>query len=44
MGVFVRAFKRLQNGDVKLVLRSPNHTTRKVIELTGLDQILLVED
>ncbi len=43
MGVFVRAFKRLQNGGAELVLRSLNDTTRKVIELTGLDQILTIE-
>jgi anti-sigma B factor antagonist len=44
MGVFVRAFERLQQGGNQLVLRSPNHTTRKVIELTGLDGVVIVED
>jgi anti-sigma B factor antagonist len=44
MGVFVRAFKRLQQGGARLVLRSPNNTTRKVIELTGLGSVLVVED
>jgi anti-sigma B factor antagonist len=43
MGVFVKAFERLQHDGAELVLKSPNNSARKVLNLTGLDKVLIVE-
>lgn len=43
MGVFVKAFKRLRHGGADLVLKAPNNSARKVLTLTGLDQVLTIE-
>jgi anti-sigma B factor antagonist len=43
MGVFVKAFKRLRHGGAELVLKSPNNSARKVLNLTGLDRVLTIE-
>jgi anti-sigma B factor antagonist len=44
LGVLVGAQKRLTQANGELVLRSPRPGARKVFELTGLDQIFIVED
>jgi anti-sigma B factor antagonist len=44
LGVLVGAFKRLREGGGDLVLRAPTRSTRKVLELTGLSQVVTVED
>jgi len=44
LGVLVGAFKRLREGGGDLVLRAPTRSTRKVLELTGLSQVVTIED
>lgn len=43
LGVFVRAHKRLTAVGGQLVLRSPGEHARKVLDLTGLDRVFVVE-
>ncbi|MDQ1357919.1 MAG: anti-sigma factor antagonist [Acidimicrobiaceae bacterium] len=42
LGVLVGAMKRLRALDGDLTLASPNPSTRKVLDITGLDRILTV--
>ena len=44
LGVLVGAFKRLRESGGDLVLRAPTRATRKVLELTGLSQVVTIED
>jgi anti-sigma B factor antagonist len=44
LGVLVRALKRLRHGGGDLVLRSPRPNARKVLNLTGLDRVITIED
>jgi anti-anti-sigma factor len=43
LSVFVRAHRRLREAGGALVLRSPNPRVRRVLELTGLAQVLTIE-
>jgi anti-anti-sigma factor len=43
LSVFVRAHRRLREAGGALVLRSPNPGVRRVLELTGLAQVLTIE-
>ena len=40
LGVIVGTLKRLRQGGGDLVLRAPSRSTRKVLDITGLTQIL----
>lgn len=42
LGVIVGAHKRLKGSEGELVLVSPNKQMRRILALTGLDQILTV--
>ncbi|HEX2054044.1 MAG TPA: STAS domain-containing protein [Actinomycetota bacterium] len=42
LGVIVGAHKRLRGHDGSLILVSPNKQMRRILSLTGLDQILTV--
>jgi anti-sigma B factor antagonist len=44
LGVLVGALKRLRDKGGDLVLRAPTRATRKVLDLTGLAQIVTIED
>jgi anti-sigma B factor antagonist len=44
LGVLVGAFKRLRERGGDLVLRAPTRSARKVLELTGLSQLVTIED
>ena len=44
LGVIVGTLKRLRERDGNLVLRSPSRATAKVLDITGLSQILDVVD
>jgi anti-sigma B factor antagonist len=44
LGVLVGAFKRLRESGGDLVLRAPTLSARKVLELTGLSQLVTIED
>ena len=41
--IFARAFKRLRHQGAELVLRSPRANARKVLQISGLDQLLTIE-
>ena len=43
LSVFVRAQRRLCHAGGALVLRSPNSKVRRVLDLTGLAQVLTIE-
>ena len=43
LNVFVRAVKRLRHEGAELVLRSPRDNARKVLSVTGLDQVIPIE-
>jgi anti-anti-sigma factor len=43
LSVFVRAHRRLREAGGALVLRSPNPRVRRVVEITGLGQVLTIE-
>jgi stage II sporulation protein AA (anti-sigma F factor antagonist) len=43
LSVFVRAHRRLCHAGGALVLRSPNPNVRRVLDLTGLGQVLTIE-
>jgi anti-sigma B factor antagonist len=42
LGVLVAAMKRVRERDGRLMLRSPSANTSKVLEVSGLDKLLLV--
>ena len=42
--VFVRALKRLRNHGADLVLRGPNKSARRLLGITGLDQVMTIEN
>lgn len=44
LGVLVRALKRLRHHGGDLVLRSPRANARKVLRITGLDQVITIVD
>jgi anti-sigma B factor antagonist len=44
LGVIVGTLKRLREGGGDLTLRSPSRSTRKVLEITGLNRIMEIED
>jgi anti-sigma B factor antagonist len=44
LSVLVRAFKRLRHGGADLVLRSPNGSVRRVLNITRLDTVITIED
>jgi anti-sigma B factor antagonist len=43
MAVFLMAHKRLRDKGAELVLRSPTPPVRRVLQMAGLDKILVVE-
>ena len=43
LGVLVLATKRAIDRDVRLVLHSPSERVQQLLELTGLDKVLVVE-
>jgi anti-sigma B factor antagonist len=44
LGVLVAALKRSREAGGHLVLRSPTRATRRVLDITGLSQLVAVED
>jgi anti-sigma B factor antagonist len=44
LGVLVGAFRRLREDGGDLALRAPTRSTRKVLELTGLAQMMTIAD
>ena len=44
LGVLVRALKRMRHGGGVLVLRGPRPNARKVLNITGLDRVMAIED
>ena len=44
LGVVVGMLKRLRENDGDLVVRSPSRATRKVLDITGLSQIIRCVD
>jgi anti-sigma B factor antagonist len=44
LGVLVTALKRSREAGGHLVLRSPTRATRRVLDITGLSQLVPVED
>jgi anti-sigma B factor antagonist len=44
LGVIVGALKRLRQGGGDLILRAPGRSTRKVLDITGLTQIVEIID
>jgi anti-sigma B factor antagonist len=44
LGVIVGAVKRLRENGGTLTLRAPSKSTRKVLDITGLAQIIDIED
>ena len=42
LGVLVAALKRMRERDGRLMLRSPSANTSKVLEVSGLNKLLLV--
>jgi anti-sigma B factor antagonist len=43
LGVFVRAFKRLRDQGSELVLRSPRRNARRILNVTGLDRVMMID-
>ena len=41
--VLITAGRRARNEGCSLILRAPNRSVRKVLELTGLDQLMVIE-
>ena len=41
--VLIKALKRLRNSGAELVLRAPNKSVRKLLNITGLDQLMTIE-
>jgi anti-sigma B factor antagonist len=44
LGVIVGAVKRIKEDDGTLSLRAPSRSTRKVLDITGLSEIIAIED
>ena len=44
LGVIVGTLKRLRESGGDLTLRAPTRSTRKVLEITGLNRIIEIED
>ena len=44
LGVLVAALKRAREAGGELTLRSPSRPTRKVLDITGLSQLVTIED
>jgi anti-sigma B factor antagonist len=44
LGVLVTALKRAREAGGQLTLRSPTRATRRVLDITGLSQLVPVED
>lgn len=44
LSIFVRALKRLRHAGGDLILRSPRRNARKVLNLTGLDRVMTIEE
>jgi len=44
LGVLVGAVKRLREDGGEMTLRAPSRSTRKVLDITGLAQIVTIED
>ncbi|HZQ56576.1 MAG TPA: STAS domain-containing protein [Acidimicrobiales bacterium] len=44
LGVLVGALKRAKEAGGQLTLRSPSRSTRKVLDITGLSQLVAIED
>ena len=44
LGVLVAALKRTRESGGQLTLRSPTRATRKVLDITGLSQLVAIED
>jgi anti-sigma B factor antagonist len=44
LGVLVTALKRAREAGGQLTLRSPTRSTRKVLDITGLSQLVAIED
>ena len=43
LSVFVRALRRLRGDGGELILRSPRSGIRKILDITGLDQVFTIE-
>jgi anti-sigma B factor antagonist len=44
LGVLVTAIKHAKESGGQLTLRAPSRSTRKVLEITGLSQLVAIED
>jgi len=44
LGVLVAALKRTREAGGELTLRAPTRSTRKVLDITGLSQLVAIED
>jgi anti-sigma B factor antagonist len=44
LGVLVTALKRTRDAGGQLTLRSPTRSTRKVLDITGLSNLVAIED
>lgn len=44
LALFSRAHQRLRRGGAELVLRAPSSSARSVLRITGLDQVVTIED
>ena len=44
LALFARAHQRLRRGGAELMLRAPNSSARLVLHITGLDQVITIED
>ena len=44
LGVLVGVYKRVAANDARLVLRHPGTHVRRVLSISGLDQVFVVED
>ena len=44
MAVFLMAHKRLRNQGAELVLRGPTPPVRRVLQIVGLDRVLVLDD
>ena len=43
LSVFVRALRRLRGDGSELILRSPRPGVRKILDITGLDQVFIID-
>ncbi len=44
LGVLVAALKRTREAGGQMTLRAPSRSTRKVLDITGLSQLVAIED